>query len=238
MKIKNNSLRLNHYLAAGVGVAALPTAAEASIVYFNVDPGNRTIGVNETLNFGSINLSNGTYVLNGTGGSSFGLFFDGYGSSGPLFAELKPTGNIEWGANGPYVERLASNDNISGASAWSWGSPFLNLFTDYSAYYGNWGFTGPFDSKTGFAPLRINAGSGNYHYGWAEITTEAGNINSPPYLGTATVTITGFAFNTTVNQAIQAGAIPEPSTVTCLILGGSAFAFSRRRRLSKEKLAS
>ncbi|MGA0901106.1 MAG: PEP-CTERM sorting domain-containing protein, partial [Luteolibacter sp.] len=102
---------------------------------------------------------------------------------------------------------------------------------------GNWGFS-PNQTNSGFAPLRIDAGGGNYNYGWVEVTVVSGNTFSPPYLGTVDVTVTGFAFNSNVNEAIEAGAIPEPSTVACLLLGGSAFAFSRRRRLEQKQSAS
>lgn len=237
MKLKKSPSRLNAYLAAGVGASAtLATQSDASIVYFDVNP-DRTFGENEALTFGSINLSNGTYVLNGNGGTTFGLDFRTEG--GGIEGYLTPLGNVQWGFTGSYIERLSSNTDISSTSASSWGAaPSAYLFSGYLGAGGNWGFTGPNDSITGYAPLRIDAGGGNYHYGWVEITTEVGNVWSPPYVGTATVTVTGFAFNTNLNEAIQAGAIPEPSTLACLLLGGSAFAFSRRRRLESLKQVS
>jgi len=238
MNPHSDSRRLVNYLAAAVGASAtLSTQAEAAIVYFNVDP-DAVIGLNGTVNFGNINLNTGTYALNNTTGTTFGLSFPGY--DGGLFGYLNPRGNVEWGFNGPNVVRSALNNEITVASASNWGAlPSAQLISGYAGSMdGNWGFTNPNQTRTGFAPLRINAGSGNYQYGWAEITTQAGNIFSPPYMGTISVTITGFAFNTEFNEAIQAGAIPEPSTAVCLILGGSAFAFSRRRRLTAQQSAS
>lgn len=236
MKASLKSRRLNTYLAAGVGVSAtLSTQAEAAIVYFDVNP-DQTFGIDSTLNFGGINLGTGAYAINDTSGTSFGLDF--LGSSGGLFAELKPLGNVQWGYTGSYIQRLALDANITEASAANWGAvPNAYLFGSYGGAYGNWGF-GPNETKTGFAPLRIDAGDGNYNYGWVEVSVVSGNTNSPPYAGTANVTVTSFAFNTNFNEAIQAGAVPEPSTVACLLLGGSAFAFSRRRRPAGQKLAS
>lgn len=237
MKASLKSRRLNTYLAAGVGVSAtLSTQAEAAIVYFDVNP-DQTFGIDNTLNFGGINLGTGTYALNDTSGTSFGLdFLNSYGDG--LFAELRPLGNVQWGYTVSYVERLALNDNITEASATTWGAvPGAYLFGSYVSTYGNWGF-GPNETKTGFAPLRIDAGGGNYNYGWVEVSVVSGDTSSPPYAGTANVTVTSFAFNTNFNEAIQAGAVPEPSTVACLLLGGSAFAFSRRRRPAGQKLVS
>lgn len=237
MKPSIKSRRLKTYLAAGVGsTATLSTQAEAAIVYFDVNP-DQVFGITSSLNFGGINLNTGAYTLNDTSGTTFGLNFSGY--EGALFGDLNPLGNVEWGYSGSYVERLTGAASISGSSLWSWAAaPAAVLLGGYVGADGNWGVSGPGDSNTGYAPLRIDAGGGNYHYGWAEITTEAGNIYSPPYLGTVDVTVTGFAFNTTVNQAIEAGAIPEPSALAYLLLGGSAFAFSRRRRLVKDQRAS
>lgn len=236
MKTSSKSRRLNTYLAAGVGVSAtLSTQAEAAIVYFDVNP-DQTFGITNTLNFGAINLGTGTYALNDTSGTSFGLDFSGY--LGALAGYLNPLGNVQWGFTGSYVERSALNDNINEASATNWGTiPSAYLFGSYTGANGNWSF-GPNETNSGFAPLRIDAGDGNYNYGWVEVSVVSGNTNSPPYLGTVNVTVTSFAFNTNFNEAIQAGAVPEPSTVACLLLGGSAFAFSRRRRPAGQKMAS
>lgn len=224
-----SSHSLSAYLAAGIGAtAAVSTDAEASIVYFDVDP-DQTINLDGAVAFASIDLQNGTYDLNGSSGTTFGLAFDG--ASGGLFGYLNPTGTVQWGFVGSNVERLTGTEVISGSSPWSWGSaPSAVLLGGYVGADGEWGFSGPNESNTGFAALRIDAGGGNFYYGWAEITAEVGNSFSPPYLGTADITVTGFAFNTIVNEGIEAGAVPEPSSVACLLLGGSAFALSRRRR--------
>ena len=238
------SARLGAYLAAGVGASIGASDAEAAIVFFDVNP-DRTFGLDGTLNFGSINLGAGTYVLNGTSGATFGLTFPGY--FGGLDGYLRPLGNIEWGFSGNYVDRLALNNSISGTSGWSWGAtPSAVLLGGYVGADGNWGFSGPGDSKSGFAPLRINAGGGNFHYGWVEVTTQAGNIFSPPYLGTATVTVTGFAFEDQVNTAILAGdkvgpaPIPEPGTwaAAALLVGGAAYVRWRKRRDEAQKEAA
>lgn len=226
MKQKSTSSRLNAYLAAGIGAsAAIPSAADAAIVYFDVDP---DITINSTTStsilFGGINLGTGSYVLGSTSGPSFGLGITN--ADGGLFLYLGTSGSgIEWGLDGVYTPRLALDASISGSSPWSWSSSSGELVSGYIGGGGNWGtYSG---TVTGYAPLRMDFGGGNYKYGWAEITYA--NIGSM-YTENATATITSFAFESTANTPIQAGAIPEPSTVACLVLGGSAFAFSRRRR--------
>jgi len=242
------SARLGAYFAAGVGASmAVSSDADAAIVFFDVNP-DQTFSLDGTLNFGNIDLGTGTYSLNSTAGTNFGLTFPG--SYGGLVGYLNPLGNIEWGFSGSYVERLSLNDSISGASAWSWGStPAAFLLGGYGAYDGNWGFSGPNETKTGFAPLRFDTGGGNYYYGWAEITAQAGNIFSPPYVGTVTVTVSGFAFESDLNAAILAGdqgggpgpePIPEPGTwaAAALLLGGATYLGWRRRRDAAQKEAA
>lgn len=220
MSKKNHPTRLPAYAKVTVSSLAAASAVgttDAAVVYFDVNP-DQTFGITGTLNFGSINLGTGTYTLNGTSGTTFGLYFSGY--QGALFGELEPLGNVQWGFNGSYVERLALNENISVDSAPSWGAlPNAYLFGGYGGYDGNWSFD-PFETQSGFAPLRIDAGGGNYNYGWVEVTVVSGNTYSPPYLGTVDVTVTGFAFESEVDTPIEAGAIPEPSTYALLALAG------------------
>jgi hypothetical protein len=192
-------------------------SADAAIVFFDVNP-DQTIPFGGTVTFGSIDLVNGTYTLNGTGGSSFGLAWSG----DDIFGSVNPVGNIEWGYNASYVTRLALNDSISGASAWTWSTKSAPagayLVGGYIGGSGEWGFSVNSGSVTGFAPLRINVG-GNIHYGWAEVTYA--NTNSfSDYLNNATITVAGFAFESEVNTPINAGAVPEPSTYALLALAG------------------
>ena len=239
------SSRLTSYSKVAVGSLAAASAAgsaEAAIVYFDVNPAQTSVP-NSTLSFGSINLGTGTYTLNGLSDTSFGLYFSSF--NGGLSGYLSTIGSAEWGYTTPYIERLALNDGISGASAWSWNAPPNGyLFTGYIGDSGNWGFTGNDDSKTGFAPLRIDAGGGNYNYGWVEVTTQVTNRSST-YLNGATVTVTGFAFEDQVNTAILAGdqggpaPVPEPGTMA---VGAGLFALAvgahLRRRREKKAAAS
>ncbi len=231
------SARLGAYFGAGLAASlGTPSDAEAAIIFFDVNP-DQTIPFGGNVTFGSIDLLNGTYTLNGKAGASFGLAWSGNATSG----SVDPVGNIEWGYSGSYVKRLALNDSISGASAWTWSSKSAPgsayLVGGYIGKGGEWGFSGDSGSVTGFAPLRINVG-GIYNYGWAEVTYANTDAFSS-YLNNATITVAGFAFEDQVNTAILAGdgatPIPEPGTWAA---GAGLFALAvgahlRRRRERK-----
>jgi len=127
------SSRLSSYSKVALGPLAAASAAgsaEAAIVYFDVNP-DRTFNMTEALYFGSINLGTGTYALNNTDGTAFGLRFDDDGAGG-LFAGLNavsPGSYVQWGGS-VYIERLALNASIDEFSALSWSPvPPMYLFT-------------------------------------------------------------------------------------------------------------
>ena len=192
--------------------------ADAAIVYFDVNP-DRIIFSPNSLYFGSINLGTATYSLGATTAPSFSLATP-FSGSGPTFGGTQ----IQAGAgSGYYTFRLSYGATISAAtipdSDWS--------FNTYSGYW--------LSGDSGYIPLRMVLGGGNYNYGWAQVSvaTNGGSI-----------TVSGFAFESTANTAIQAGnAVPEPSTVAlagvaALVLGGSAYMRSRRRREAEQKEAA
>ena len=110
--------------------------------------------------------------------------------------------------------------------AWSWeqkqtpdprfddlGSTIL--YCDSNGCLGYWS---P-DGDTAYVGVRFYAGS-ELHYGWIRVRTfSVGG------------TIYDWAYNTTPDQSILAGAVPEPSAWALLVLGlGSLFFCSRRNR--------
>jgi hypothetical protein len=247
------SSRLSSYSKVALGPLAAASAAgsaEAAIVYFDVNP-DRTFNMTEALYFGSINLGTGTYALNNTDGTAFGLRFDDDGAGG-LFAGLNavsPGSYVQWGG-GVYIERLALNASIDEFSVLNWSPvPPMYLFYGYvGGLNGNWAF-GPNETQSGFAPLRIFADGGlSYYYGWVEVTVVSGDTSSPPYAGAVGVTVTGFAFENQINTAILAGdtgggpgpaPVPEPGTMA---VGAGLFALAvgahLRRRREKKAAAS
>lgn len=75
-----------------------------------------------------------------------------------------------------------------------------------------------------FVGLKWDIGGGDFQYGWARIDV------LPDNAGTAT--LFSFAYESTPNTAIAAGAVPEPATLSILAAGGGAVALRRRRRNS------
>lgn len=234
------SLKSYHKITFGtVATVTAGGSAEAAIVYFDVSPDEVLVGSTfGYVNFGSINLGAGTYSKGSTSGDFFaiGMDFGGDLFSGHYF------GTVQWG--------LSPTD-------YSGGTPFQptrvqkvgygTSISDISASIGSWVNYGPYMSYNGsgpwagggnaYAPLRINAGGGDYHYGWVNINfTDNGD-------GTSTSTITGFAFEDVVNTAILAGdtgasgsgsAVPEPSSVALLALGGLFGLAARRNMMQKQ----
>ena len=80
----------------------------------------------------------------------------------------------------------------------------------------------------------MDAGGGNYNYGWVNLTFTVNNG----------AVVTGFAFEDQVNTAILAGdtgvAVPEPGTwaAAALLAGGAAFVRWRKRRDEAQKEAA
>lgn len=246
----NKSSKLSNYTKTTLGsVAAVSAAgtmgnADAAIIYFDVDPDRTLVGSSfGYATFGSIDLGTGTYVNNSTAGNFFAVGMD---FGGDLFS-AHYQGNVQWG--------LSSTD-------YSGGTPFQptrvqkitygTAISDISPSIGSWVNYGPYMSYNGtgpwvgggnaYAALRINAGGGNYNYGWVNINfTDNGD-------GTSNSTITGFAFQDVVNTAINAGdqggggpaAVPEPGQVasSLLLLAGVAGWFAYRRRMAVGKEAS
>ena len=90
---------------------AASTHSDAAIVYFDVDP-DQTIGANQAVIFGEINLSQGTYNLGDTDGNAFTLSFGNYN----LYNGWQGT-NIQWANTiGAYVPKFAYGAMINAGS--------------------------------------------------------------------------------------------------------------------------
>jgi hypothetical protein len=221
------SARLGAYFATGVAASvAAPSEADAAIVFFDVNP-DQTInpGPSQYVTFGSIDLVNGTYTLNSNTGTY--LKFSVASTSWFNFANF----NIETAGSGPTpgydAYKLSLGDPINDAALIQWGP--------VSGSFGDW-----YSGGSGYIALRLNAGGGNYNYGWAQLSF----VNNGDL--TTALTISGFAFENTVNTSINAGdqgggpaPVPEPGTMA---VGAGLFALAvgahLRRRREKKAAAS
>jgi hypothetical protein len=223
-----------------VAASAVGTT-EAAIVYFDINPDQTLNGISSSyVTFGNINLSTGTYSL-ASGGNYFSI---GLSFEGNLFSGIYG-GTVQWG--------LSSTD-YSGSTPFQptrvQKLPFGTSISDISPSIGSWVDYGPFMLYNGtgpwvgggnaYAPLRINAGGGDYNYGWVNINFTDNGI------GASSSIITGFAFEDQINTAIFAGdqgggpaAVPEPGTMA---VGAGLFALAvgvhLRRRREKKAAAS
>ena len=203
--MKTNQLAL---AAAILAVASVFSSAQASVVVFNVSPA-QTVVNNSEITFGKINLTNGTFALNDPTSPSFGI---GINTLTNFYSQSNI--GVEWALDAPggYIQKLSANDTISSAiTNWSSSDPYFS-----NASSGPW-----ISGGNAYAGLRLDAGSGNYNYGWVSI-----NYDSSAH----TAAISQFAFENTPNTSVSAGAVPEPSTWALLGLGGLTLVSQALRR--------
>ncbi|MGA0901209.1 MAG: PEP-CTERM sorting domain-containing protein [Luteolibacter sp.] len=213
---KKSPSRLGTYLATAVGSCGLSTSADAAIV--NIDltnvQGNNITGPNGGITAGS-NLT----ISNWLGAFSTGQIeiynddsgYNGLGSSS-AFLQMAVTGT------GYASPRNFGSGSIIDSSA-TWTSASERMLFEYdgsvSAYFGANSFMG-FRFGTDF---RLNTSPANY--GWIEVTWDGTNFE-----------IISAAYESTPDTPILAGAtaVPEPSTLAALVLGGTALVARRRRK--------
>ncbi len=230
-----NSSSLLHRLASYGTAAASATAATgvtASIVYFDI-PDTTTPSTGARLIY--FTPSNGTFALSPQSNSSAYQFVIFGGSNVVPLDSIRPNQNFSITPNsavtlrsGPDVlpAHLTLGAVIGGAGQFAGPSGTLASggFTTGGNFfrYGNW--NAPPIPNSGYVGFRFGT-TGDLHYGWADITINADY----------SVTLRGFAYESTAGATITAGAIPEPGAASLLLLGlgagGMAAYRSRSRRL-------
>lgn len=209
---------MNVSVASAMGMFGFCAQADAGVVYFDVDPDLSLTG-SAIGRFGSINLDTGTYTLGSSTGNSFvmDLYYGDGRFSGNNIAALGVS---------VYGVTVSRNQSISGSLA----DPTLQR--SFSTYLNQTFFAANETAGPTFHPLRLNAGSGNYNYGWVQAFKS----------GSALV-ITGFAFEKNVNTPILAGdvgspsAVPEPGSLA-VISGLFGLVVSANRRARKQNKTS
>ncbi len=122
------------------------------------------------------------------------------GGSGLLLWNSSNT--FQWVTPGPLAK-----DTLLGSGASLGGNNYY--FTMYSS------------SSSAYWGLAYAVGGGNFNYGWVQLSYDA---------STTTATFLGAAINTTPNQSILVGQVPEPSALSLLAVALGGLAMLRRRR--------
>jgi len=94
-----------------------------------------------------------------------------------------------------------------------------------SSAVGDW-----LNGETGYFGIRFVDGTGTDRFGWVEATFDGSPLATD--IANATFTISGFAY--AINESISAGqtvtAVPEPTALGLLALGGVGLMSRRKRR--------
>lgn len=201
------SALVSYSVVASAGLLATSQQGEAAIIYFDIT--DTTVTSPDTL---SIDVTEGSVSLNGD--TSAGNFYIQFEFDNPEKPELLGVGGNQSLRNdtgylirydvGSFVNRTDSDWAQTAAIDFDGtGSPWL-------------------DGKDGFAGFRMTDNSSDYQYGWMQLSYTENND---------AVTIYDFAYETTLNQGIETGAIPEPSSSALLLaLGAGAAGLAARRR--------
>ena len=189
------------YTTLVTGAVAAPSA-DAEIRFTNVPDTTSTVITWDLDNGGTVDFDLRTGIQDKSDFSRITVVGDGTG----VAESLTVPGS---------AERFLNGETIGSAAT------FASTTTLYSE-------TNPttFDwqpNSRGYLGLRIQL-NGSTHYGWADVSV---NKTGPDAY---TNTLFAYAYNDVPDQAIVAGAIPEPSAAALLVAGAAGAATLRRRR--------
>lgn len=203
--------------AAAAGLASVPSA-QAAILYtdfadltYNISSGNIYLDLDRSSG-GPLFASASSF-----GGADFHLFGYNNNNEKPSIEGTNSSNQIAISSNVSYLVNQFAANSLIAASYWLSGVGYLE-----NGGTGYWQGISP--TQDTYIGLRLNAGSGNFNYGWARVTYND-TLN--------TLTLKDFAIEQTSNTGINAGvgaAVPEPGRALLLALGLGGAALRRRRK--------
>jgi len=190
------------YTTLAAGAAAVP-AADATIHFTDVVPDNSANPMTWDLdNGGTVDFELKIATSNKVDYSRITVLGDG-------------TGVAESATQPGAAEQFLSGELIGGARTFAGAA---NLYSETNPTTFDWA-----PNTRGYLGLRVQL-NGNTLYGWADVTfTKTG---ADAYMNT----LHSYAYEDVANQAIMAGAIPEPSSAALLVAGAAGASALRRRR--------
>jgi hypothetical protein len=216
MKKKQFDSKLAKYSTAAGAVFAGATAANAGIIYTEVDEtlSNSDVSFNVDLSGGNdlgfghsqVLYTSGTWTTSSSSSTTFTYgFANVFGLSG---AKILQSSTV--------AQKLAFGGVIS-ASANSWGN---NAYLFHTS--SNTRTSGEFDGgSSGYIGFRFDPNGGtDWKYGWVHIDSVAEDFSS--------FHISGYAYEDS-GDPITAGAVPEPSSLALLACGAAGALVWRKR---------
>jgi hypothetical protein len=224
---KNSTLqqKLKSYsaVAGAVAATAVVTDANAQIVYTDVNP-DLTVTATSTGAGFNLDLDNNG-VVDFVVGAVSGIFTYTSSSGGTMqfpynlafaYTAAPTTNMMDTIAPDGFTVAHNTNDNISAVNLWDNSGQFTlgYDFTTVSAVYGQW--PGATDK---YLALKFDIG-GTTHYGWARLTVSA---------DAGTITLKDFAYESTANLPILAGATSSVTGIASLELKDvNVFSYERK----------
>jgi len=219
--------RLSRYVLA-TGAAALgASTASADIVYYDYHSTSPTTPISGSLYFDFETGLISTPTVPVPPGADIHLFNAMSGSSSQMPTNEGAAAGAKFGSSvlrgGPAntAQRLGYGFVIGTAGQnflYSLALGGVTTANNSQVFFGN--FTA---GQEGYIGLRFLDSASATHFAWADVILNANY----------TVTLLGFAYETTPGLSIKAGAIPEPSEIALFALGAAGVAAVRARRKTK-----
>jgi len=238
---RRRRLVVEKYLAAGVGVAALASSAEASIVTISITSPNIS-GVNGGLAPGGRATFDNWPVAGGGRLEIYNDYQDGNDYYSGLDGDsLNSSANqLQFAVNSTSAmanpTNFAAGSLISGSSTFSSSSDETVFRYDQNrGTVSNVNNVSPAFGPNSYMGFRFSSNSGtDWNYGWVKVTWD----------GVSQWQVLGAAYETTLNTPIAAGAtggaVPEPGSgaMVALLMGGTALNQWRKNRRESAEGAS
>lgn len=195
---------LGYALAAGAGLLAAATPADAGVVYVNP--------LDQTYTNQSFNLD-----LNSDGIPDVSFTHNAWQAYRSLWAYGHGIAKAGWAG----AAAFPASQMVGPGLGWTAGAKLAGLSP--GGVRGNW-----VNVTDRYLGLRFQIGT-NIHYGWVRM-----DVSADWQTLTIAATVKDWAYESSPGQPIHTGAIPEPSSLSLLALGAAGLAFWRRRKERSE----